>query len=176
MFDGDVDQLLILLDRYLFLRGDTITSHLHNASSSRPAIKSEPDSDISALDNKPVALQYFPATDLDKHIEEIAVEQQELHALTVRISATCLDKELVARTRDKLITEYAIIRPDDVQWFSEKGVAVMLATLRATRQQATVQAAAQTFKLSVVASILYDGAPEHLVTYVATCLHRCRRC
>ena len=166
MFDGDVDQLLLLLDRYLFLRGETITSYLHDVSSSHPAIKSEPGSTISALDNMPVALQYFAPIDLDRHLEEIALEQEELHALTVRISATCLDRDLVARARDRLVAEFAIIRPDDVQWFSEKGVPEMLATLRAMQQRATAQAAVQTFKLTAVASILYDGSPENLVTYV----------
>ena len=164
MVEGDIDQLLLLLDRYLFLRGDTITSHIHNASSPHPPIKSETGSNSDALDKKPVALQYFAATDLDRHLEEIAFEQKELNALTVRISAICLDTKLVARTKKRLVADFAIIRPDDVQSFSEKRVADMLATLRATQQQASAPAAAQTFKLTAVASISYDGSPENLVT------------
>lgn len=98
----EVVKLITLLDRYLFLRGDTLTSY----DAHFPSIPAREFSDAI-----PVSLQYFPPVSLASHLEKQAGEKAEMQNLTAHIVATCLDPRVTKLAKLQVMEAYAYLSP-----------------------------------------------------------------
>ena len=160
---SEASKLVSMLDRYLFLCGDTITSY-HDVSAT--LAKAAADSAETLRDDIPLSLQLFPPIDLSTHLTDLEREKAELKSLITRIATVCLNPSVVKFARQQLIAAYAAIRPHgDAQSLRPKGIAEILAILRAEETRAN-EPVEETFVIAAVTGVLSDGKVMSVLTCV----------
>ena len=152
---GQVFRLIGLLDRYLFLRGETLTSY----NPTDPSSYANPTGVASNVPkaNIPVSLQWFPEVELSDHLRDLEREMEELKTLTATISSICLSTEVVALAKSQIVNKYRGLKPvADIEDFRSKSIAQMLAILRA-EQKLVHRPVVETTSINVVIGIKSDG-------------------
>ena len=159
----EADELIALLDRFLFLRGITLASHQPNLATVFEEL-SNPAPCPAVDDYVPPSLRLHPAVDLQDHLDDQRREQLELKELPARISALGLDSAVRGEVKRRIATEYGMAKPSfDIRAFGHKAIPEMLAELRAAQKQP--QQPVPTFAISLVATVLMDGWVDEMRTY-----------
>jgi hypothetical protein len=147
------NDLIALLDRFIFLEGCTLSAHPIQPSATLPPLPT---------DDTPVAVQMYVTPSLSDHLAAHDAELQESTHLATRI-ATLTALPSVRQTADKILdSEFAaLLKPQKLKFPS---LAAKLATLRNLQQHLSQPARPQEFKTYIVTATNDTGSADPFTT------------
>lgn len=151
-----INELIALLNRYIFLKGYTLTTHAPRTEASLPPLPT---------DGTPIAFQMYPPVSLASHLEAHNAEQQEQADLTARIASLNKDPLILELAHNKLEAEHAILQrsTQDNEAFTSKALPEKLTLLRQHQQRASQPPHEAEFQTVVVAGINATGLPDPML-------------
>ena len=146
--------LIVLLDRLIFLEGCTLNAHLIQPQTTLPPLP---------VDETPIAVQMCATPSLSDHLQAHNRDLQESTLLQTRI-ATLTNLPSVFEAADKILySEFAtaLLKAQDLNFPS---LAAKLATLRNLQQHVAQPARPQESKTIIVTAINDAGSADPLTT------------